>query len=789
MDTRATRAGMRLATLFACLLFGATVADARIARAQTVRGVVTRVGVPVAGVVVQLLDSAEAVAASSISDERGVYRVVATREGTYHLLARRVGFAPTRTEAFVLRAGITRDEPIALASLAIALDTIRVRASTCTVLSRANADVSAVWEQTKTALLATDATTTTRPLSTMLMRYEQLDRAGTTTVRSVSVQDADSAGPPWYAPSPRTMRDKGYAHWLTPTTMQFWAPSLEVLGSNEFAEDHCARLDDASDDASLVLAFEPRRKRLDYIDVAGRIVVDRRTAELRELRFHYTNVDSAAVQADAGGQMQFAKLRDGSWIVSDWFIRVPVVDTAPKTTAATRVPTRTVAYAEIVGGRVYVARRDDDTVFALPFPKLAGVIRDSLSGRAIPDAQLFLREAGRVAVTDSVGRFTLGAVRPGIHTLQVNTPSLDSLGSASVKRLLVVDSLAAQQVFVPSLRQALSGLCDKRASLSSTGVLTVIHGVVLRTVTSDSSSLDTTPAFVRAVWLDPQTRSPVRYTASADADGQYRLCGLPPDVPIDLVAERGSKSSVPIRAQLRGASPYGVKQFDVESRGATEGSVRGVVVDNLQRTVSGALVSIDSLAMRAITDMTGEYRFPRALAGQYHVTVQRLGFAPVDTVITVPANTDATITLRVAALARLAPPLPTADDSGAAAVQRAAFDTRRRGAGEYISRDRFERAEDKPLPELLRALPGTYITTFGLRGAVMRSKATTFSCPSTIVLDERPIYAGVGDPPDLSLFSAAQIEAVEWYDSEKKVPREFRGLAQCGLLVLHARKD
>lgn len=779
---------MRRALAIAALLTGVM---SSAARAQTVRGVVTRAGAPIPGVVVQLLDSADATAGSGISDDRGVYRIVAARAGTYRLLARRVGFAPHRTAAFTLSAGIVRDVPIELSGLAIALDTIRVRAATCTVLSRADAPVAAVWEQTKTALLATDATTTSRPLSTMLMRYQQTDRAGALTVRTVDVQDADSAGVPWYAPSPREMRDKGYAHWLTPTTMQFWAPSLEVLSSAEFSAEHCARLEDASDTASIVLAFEPRRTRRDIIDISGRMVVDRHTAELRELTFRYTNVDSAAVRADAGGRMQFARARDGSWLVSDWFIRVPVVDSASPRPDR---PSRVVAYAEQVGGRVYNARRGDDTVFAQPFPTLSGVLRDSLSGRPVAGAQLFLRESGRVAETDSLGAFTITAVRPGNHTLQINTRALDSLGAASVKRLPVADSLSASRITVPSLRQALAGMCVRDATFSTSGVPSVIHGVVTvrsndSTITArDATATDSQPTFVRAVWIDPQTGTPVRFSTSAESSGQYRVCGLPPDVLIDLSAERGSRSSVPVRVSLNGASPYGVKHLDAQPRDVREGAVRGVVRDNVQRVVSGALIAIDSLMLRAVTDMTGEWRLPRVTAGRVALSVRRVGFAPFDTVITVAPGADTEIGLQLTALPRLAGPLRTADDSAAAAVQRRAFDARRRGPGLFVLRDRLERAEGKPLAELLRTLRDAVITPFGTQGAVLRSGATTFRCPSAVLLDARPLYVGVGDPLDLNLFSAEQIESLEWYASEREVPSVFRGLASCGLLVIRARE-
>jgi hypothetical protein len=169
------------------------------AHAQTVRGIVTRAGAPIPGVVVQLLDSTDAPSGASISDERGVYRIIAPRAGTFRVLARRIGFAPHRTPTFVLTAGIVRDVPIELSSLAVALDTIRIRAAACVALSRTDSPVAAVWEQTKTALLATDATTSSRPLSTLLMRYQRIDRAGTVTVRTVDVQDTDSGSAPWSA--------------------------------------------------------------------------------------------------------------------------------------------------------------------------------------------------------------------------------------------------------------------------------------------------------------------------------------------------------------------------------------------------------------------------------------------------------------------------------------------------------------------------------------------------------------------------------------------------------------
>jgi hypothetical protein len=75
-----------------------------------------------------------------------------------------------------------------------------------------------------------------------------------------------------------------------------------------------------------------------------------------------------------------------------------------------------------------------------------------------------------------------------------------------------------------------------------------------------------------------------------------------------------------------------------------------------------------------------------------------------------------------------------------------------------------------------------------LNGAVPRSGAIRFRCPSAVFLDSRPLYFGLGDPIDLNLFAPEQFESLEWYANDREIPPVFRGLATCGLLVLHARR-
>ena len=71
--------------------------------AQAVRGTITdATNAPVAGAVVQLLDTASHIVARQLSSERGTFRLAAPRAATYRLQTLRIGFTPLLSEPVVL---------------------------------------------------------------------------------------------------------------------------------------------------------------------------------------------------------------------------------------------------------------------------------------------------------------------------------------------------------------------------------------------------------------------------------------------------------------------------------------------------------------------------------------------------------------------------------------------------------------------------------------------------------------------------------------------------------------
>src|SRR5438045_1154664 len=85
---------------FTGLFVAAACVTPALAGSQIVRGVVIdQADVPVAGVLLQLLDSTSRVVARTLSNERGEYRISAPRPGSFRIATLRIGYRPITSDA------------------------------------------------------------------------------------------------------------------------------------------------------------------------------------------------------------------------------------------------------------------------------------------------------------------------------------------------------------------------------------------------------------------------------------------------------------------------------------------------------------------------------------------------------------------------------------------------------------------------------------------------------------------------------------------------------------------
>ena len=356
---------MRLGkTLMAAVVL---LAAAGVARAQTIRGVIADgADQPVSGVVVFMLDSTSTVVARALSNERGEFRVVGPRAGTYRLRTMRIGYRPTTSEGMVALLGGEVEKRVTLSGAQVALDTVRVvDRNSCRVMSdSAAAATFSVLEQARTALAAAQLTLGVRSISATTTAYDrQLDAEGRRVIQQFARTTTAYVTQPWRAITPDSAHRAGFVSVANDNTTTYFAPSIDILQSNVFVEDHCFRLvTDKKQPTSVGVAFDPSPERRKLPEIKGTLWMDKRTAELQRLDYRYVNISSEQEGAGAGGDVAFARLTNGGWVISRWNIRMPVLEQIIRTQALSRRRMQSVAAIQVVGGEVTLATRTTGNV-------------------------------------------------------------------------------------------------------------------------------------------------------------------------------------------------------------------------------------------------------------------------------------------------------------------------------------------------------------------------------------------------------------------------------------------
>ncbi|HMA41170.1 MAG TPA: carboxypeptidase regulatory-like domain-containing protein, partial [Gemmatimonadales bacterium] len=93
--------------------------------------------------------------------------------------------------------------------------------------------------------------------------------------------------------------------------------------------------------------------------------------------------------------------------------------------------------------------------------RLHGVAYDSLLGRPLAGASVWLRDLNRSTLTDSSGRFVLDSVPPGRHVFLLAHPDLDSAGLGIVAAAVTVAPGTEVTLAVPSIGTVWRRLCGR----------------------------------------------------------------------------------------------------------------------------------------------------------------------------------------------------------------------------------------------------------------------------------------------------------------------------------------
>lgn len=339
----------------------------------------------------------------------------------------------------------------------------------------------------------------------------------------------------------------GFARF-TAAGSEFWGPDAEVLLSDLFLDTHCFRLARRRGEpgAPVGLEFEPVPGR-EVAEIAGTMWLDPVSARLARLDFRYVNLDVhlRLMEAAPGGGAEFRTLPNGMWIVPSWHLRMFRPGEAPHPLPGR--PTASIEAVIMEHGEVLRVHGEGGVVFEGDTGRrIAGTVFDTLRV-GLPGARVFVNGEGTEVVTDIDGRFELTHLGAYEYTVYFTHPYLERLWYQPEPAVVEMRRAESNPVRVdfeaPSVEDVLDELCGhvsrprpplhaENRNLRYNGVLSVAVTDAEGNPAADATVL--TMAGVRRIAGPVDNRTRVRGRTSDS--GLYRICWVPLDVPLEVVA-------------------------------------------------------------------------------------------------------------------------------------------------------------------------------------------------------------------------------------------------------------
>ena len=525
------------------------VSGARYVVAQQVRGVArdSSTSAPLPGVVIFAVDSTGATLSRTIADAAGRFSLTLPMHAM-RLRAIRIGYRPRELP---LPAGESSLE-FAMTRIPPMLDAIRVTDRELCPGSTDRGSAFQLWEQARAGLLASVVAREASPATATSLTFERRTIPGDELIRRqrVELRTGLTTRPFAAAAAASEFAAQGYLREVGSDRL-FLAPDADVLLDESFAATHCFHLQaaDAAHSEQIGLAFIPVPGRPDsLVDVSGVIWIDRSDPALRSFDFRYTNLEPAAVRAEAGGHLEFRSVSNGVSFIQWWSLRLPVLTqvTRPSPTASTPFPItsrrqdrRDLRATEIheSGGQVLQAKWQDGTNWREEPTGITGSVAQRGGAAPIPNALVTLTGTADTTSTDDRGDFSLTAMVPGRYSVVVADTTLGAFTPPRTESHVVdvrrgqVTEVRAQLL---SARDAIAQICRGQKLLPNT---TTIAGRVLLPGGSPPPA-----GVVRATWQsdygavgDLISIASAERSITLDSEGRFLLCGVALERPVHLV--------------------------------------------------------------------------------------------------------------------------------------------------------------------------------------------------------------------------------------------------------------
>lgn len=219
---------------------------------------------------------------------------------------------------------------------------------------------------------------------------------------------------------------------------------------------------------------------------------------------------------------------------------------------------------------------------------------------------------------------------------------------------------------------------------------------------------------------------------------------------------------------------------------SAQASLTGYVRDDESlRGLQGVELSIDGTDKKVRTDKDGKYTLKDLTAGAIRVHLRSVGFAPIDTILTLDTGKPTESVFFLSKHAVALDTVKTRDNRVAGAGFESFALRRSKGFGKFIDSVELRQMENRQLSELVReksilqiAVPSTchgdYAMWCNWRVAARKGRASGTMCLAQVVLDGQVVARGAVIPDaDAPAFSSKAIREAYQRDKERAWEKAF----------------
>ncbi len=617
--------GARLLTVFfLCLTL------VRIASAQDVRGTVrdSASGQVIAGVVIEVFDSAGTSIARALSSDRGQFHI-RVRANAVRVDFLRLGFHPhslTPPLAGARGNDSVTTLDVTMSVLASLVTGVRVDVNPRCPVRSDEVGARALWEQARAGLLAMVVARDQNPAAVMRVAYERnLDVIGMRTLhQTVRVESANSTTPSYFAV--RSATDFLHRGFRAESNGRhtYFSPDADILLDQNFARGYCFQLvtGDSAKPQQIGLGFVPADRQRGRVDITGALWIDTTTRAIHDLEFRYVGVDETSEALGAGGRVSFRMMPNGVTVIDQWLLRLigaPEIDSRGNAAIAQQFVVRE------VGGELVRASWADGTAWSASLGHARVQLLDE-QGKPAAGVAVGLADTDYRAISDVRGYATFDDLAPGPYVMFVVDAQLARVGitiPTSYDFTARRGSVTVSQATIPSATEYATQACRDRGFPEARQVL------LARVTTTEGRPVrDVSWRLVR----NPDLRSATRVNGNeTEPNGLIFLCDrvvFGESIRVEIFRGRVSQAVADVRVTDRLTLVRLIVPMTVPVLGASSNttdtstpvgiSISGTVRDSVSGLgIANAMLTLVDTPHVSESDSVGRFAFAALQRGDY----------------------------------------------------------------------------------------------------------------------------------------------------------------------------